>query len=157
MGMTVYAARTETCPEHGTVWGPAIPFSCHNATIIADNWNELMDADLPSEFPNPDYVPHSSMDMSTDNTLAVFAAMGYSVCSQEGSEFPIEAIQAAAVAALLADLEPYARQDHTTGGNGQATFHHVGLSQDGIRARLVRLLALVAEGRARGATHIVVG
>lgn len=156
MGMTVYAARTETCAEHGTVWGPAIPFSCHNETIIPDNWRELMDADLPSEVSNPDYVPHSSMEMSTDNTLAVFAAMGHTVCTEQGSDFPIEAIQAAAVTALLADLEPHARHASVTGGNGQATFHHVGLSQDGIRARLVRLLALVAEGRAHGATHIAV-
>jgi len=155
MSKQIYAAVLEAHPEYGTVSSPVIDFRHWDAEIWPEDTEERFsrgeDVDM---IPNPHYIPNAGMQLAEGNAETLFSALGFELMDG-GTRFELDAVYAAVMRLINGDPDRKARPASTTVGRGGATFYDVGVSGDRLALYAARLLAILVEGRARNATHLV--
>lgn len=117
--------------------------------------------DLPWDedpfIPNPNYVPNAGMNLSGRNAEFLMETIGFVLDDQGIADFDIDAVHKATLKALNNKTRSgRAIETSVDKSPGKATFIDCGTSEGYTARRLVQLLAIIVEGRKRGATHLCV-
>lgn len=155
MSKQIYAAVLESHPEYGTVSSPVIDFRHWDAEIwpedAEERFNRGEDVDM---IPNPHYIPNAGMQLAEGNAATLFQALHLDL-EEGGTRFALDVVYAAVMRLINGDPDRAARPASTTRGSGGATIYDGGVSGDRLAIYAARLLAILVEGRARNATHLV--
>lgn len=156
MAKTIYAAKITKSDKGVTSVNPIFSFKSHDPAILADDADEREERGESAFIPNPDYVEGSGMELANSNAAFLFEKLGFQVNSSEHADLEIGAVQKAALKALNSPFADHTQGATTSSGDGRMTMVDCGHRPGQIRSYLTRLTEIVIEGRARGATHIVV-
>lgn len=155
MSMTIYAAVSKKNDTSGyTTMDPVHHFDCADAQILAEDADARAERGEDPFVANPRYKPGVFMDLANANARFLFDALGFDL--DEGISLPIAEVQAAALKGLNGAAARTERAACSTQGAGGMVIHDAGVTSNKMQHYLESLLYLARNGRAHGATHIVV-
>lgn len=156
MSKNIYAGISEAHPKYGQIMGPVIGFKCWDDTILAEDAEARSERGEDPFVLNPDYVPNAGMTLSNSNTSMLFEIIGLPLVDDDPTHMLIEDVHRAALRGLNGHAVHYSAPQSIAVGQGGCSIVSNGVPDGYVAARLEELLAIIVEGRKRGATHICI-
>jgi hypothetical protein len=154
MGMKIYAAALNEHEAFDDTFLPIIPFENWEAEKLAPDADAREKRGDDPYMPNPDYVANAGLSLSNANSKLLFEQIGFEF-DEEDMVLPIGSVHRAAMLGLNGAAAQFTQADQVAVGAEGTAIYTCGVVDGYMTYRLSQLLAVVVEGRKRGATHII--